>query len=152
MNVYEKSSVLECSVEDLYAFHLDVSNLKRITPPYMEATLTNEKSFVAKEGATLFIETKHGFLSTSWVVEIVQMKKPLLIVDKAIKSPFAHWEHFHEFRDLGDEMCELLDRVEYKLPLGWFGAMFDFVALAQFEKMFAHRHEATKLLLEQRSR
>jgi len=148
MHVYQKSTLIACSVEDLYAFHLDVANLVRITPPNMKVTLLNKQSFTPKEGANLLIRSQQGLFVSLWEVMIKKMHAPDIIVDQALKSPFAHWEHFHMFIDLGDGMCELRDRVEYKLPLGWFGDLFDFVVRTQFDGMFRHRHEATKAILE----
>jgi hypothetical protein len=148
MKVYEKSSFIACSIEDLYAFHLDVANLVRITPPNMKVTLLNKESFTPKEGANLFIRSQQGLFVSFWEVKIKKMHAPDIIVDKALKSPFKHFEHFHMFNDLGDGMCELRDRVEYKLPLGWLGNLFDFIVRAQFDGMFTYRHEATKAILE----
>lgn len=148
MRVYEKSSIIACSQEALFDFHLDSTNLKRITPPSMQVTLLNEATFFVKEGAHLHIEAKDGFLKTLWEVEIEKIEIPSLLVDNALRSPFVYWKHFHIFTNRGDGMCELRDRIEYKLPFGWFGALFDFVVQYKFNGMFTFRHEATKAILE----
>jgi len=148
--IYEKSSQIECKIEDLFKFHLDMGNLKTISPKGIKVTLLNE-DFVPKEGAILRLKTVKNFIPIIWEVKIDKLNAPSLLVDIAIKSPFKYWKHSHIFTQIDEDSCELKDVVEYSLPFGYFGSLFNFIAQSELKAMFEFRHEVTKKLLEKRS-
>lgn len=146
MKIFRKSTFIKCELEALFDFHLDVANLKNITPKDTHVTLLNE-DFIPVQGAILKLKTVKNFVPIYWEVEIQKLERPNILVDVALKSPFAHWKHEHKFfqRDGG---CELEDVVTYELPLGWFGALFNFLIKHELDKMFTFRHEVSIKLLE----
>lgn len=147
MKSYEKVSVIQCSVDELFAFHLDLNNLKNITPKDTKVTLLNEM-FTPKEGDILRLHTVKNFIPMIWEVEIYKIVSPNLLVDIAIKSPFSFWKHSHIFTDKGDGLCELKDLVEYTAPFGFLGRWFDFFIKRELEKMFDYRHKVTHDILD----
>lgn len=148
MQTFEKvSTIKNCTIEQLFDFHLDVSNLKNITPPDTKVELLN-KDFIPHEGGVLNIKTVKNFIPTIWQVKIEKLQKPYILVDKAIKSPFEYWEHSHIFTQKGN-VCQLKDIVKYKLPFGKFGEFFDLFIQVELQNMFDFRHEVTKKILEQ---
>jgi len=149
MNIYEKTSLIECSLEDLYAFHTDMKNLKAISPKGIKVTLLNE-DFVPKEGALLHLKTVKNFIPILWEVKIEKMDAPNLLVDVAVKSPFKFWKHSHIFTQVDENFCELKDRVEYIAPFGFLGSLLNFFVQYELEKMFRFRHQITKQLLEEK--
>lgn len=150
MKTYEKKSYIQCDIEDLFAFHLDLDNLKNITPPDTKVTLESEK-VTPKEGDLIKIKTLKNFIPIRWSVLIKKVQKPDLLVDLAIRSPFGFWQHSHIFTQIKEGICELKDVVEYKPPLYPFGNIFNFFIDHELEKMFTYRHKITKEILEQRS-
>lgn len=147
MKTYEKTSLIFCTVEELFDFHLDFNNLKAITPKDTKVTMQGAM-FTPKEGDILRLKTVKNFITTTWEVEIRTIQKPNLLFDVALKSPFKVWRHSHIFTQLEDGVCELTDRVEYELPFGIFGSLFDFIIQLELAKMFAFRHSVTKKILE----
>jgi len=147
MRTYEKTSLLTCTIEELFYFHLDLANLKAITPKNTKITLLNEP-FTPKEGDVLRLKTVKNFIPIMWEVEIQTIHEPYLLVDVALKSPFLYWKHSHVFTQRANGICELKDIVRYKLPFGFFGALFDFFVSHELAKMFAYRHEVTQQILE----
>ncbi len=147
MKSYEKISLIKnCSQNRLFDFHLDINNLKAITPKNIKVELLN-KNFVAKKGAILKLKTVKNFIPTIWEVEIKKLEEASLLVDEALRSPFKYWEHSHIFTQKGQD-CELKDVVYYKLPFGKFGELFDFFIQKELENMFNFRHSITKEILE----
>ena len=114
MKKFEKISTINCKIEDLFEFHLDMKNLENITPPNTKVELLN-KDFVPHEGGILKIRTVKNFIPITWEVKIDKIQKPNLLVDIAIKSPFKYWKHSHVFTQKGN-ICELKDVLEYELP------------------------------------
>nr|WP_321268171.1 SRPBCC family protein [uncultured Sulfurimonas sp.] len=147
MGIYEKKSLIECKVEDLFNFHLDTNNLKVISPKGVKVTLLNE-GFIPKEGAVLRLKTVKNFIPMIWEVKIDRLDAPNLLVDIAMKSPFKKWKHSHIFTQIDENLCELKDVVEYTLPFGFLGSFFDFFIQYELKSMFEFRHKVTKKLLE----
>ncbi|MBT5934890.1 SRPBCC family protein [Sulfurimonas sp.] len=147
MRIYEKTSLIECSLKKLYDFHLDMKNLKAISPKGIKVTLLNE-GFVPKEGAILRLKTVKNFLPIIWEVKIDKMDAPNLLVDVAMKSPFKSWRHSHIFTQVDENICELKDVVEYTLPFGFLGSLFNFFIQYELRSMFNFRHLITQKLLE----
>ena len=150
MKKFEKISTINCSIEDLFEFHLDMRNLENITPPDTKVDLIN-KNFVPHEGGVLKIKTVKSFIPTTWEVKIAKIQKPNLLVDIALKSPFKYWKHSHVFTQKGN-ICELKDVVEYELPFGKIGNLFDFFIQNELKKMFDYRHKITKEILNFKDR
>jgi len=148
--IYEKTSLIECSIEELFEFHLDLTNLQAITPKDTKVTLVGE-IFTPKEGDVLRLKTVKNFIPIDWDVLIQKVQKPNILVDLALKSPFSFWEHSHIFTQKENGVCELKDIVEYKAPFGFVGVLFDFFIRYELGKMFTYRHEVTKKILEEKS-
>ena len=146
MSIYERSSLIECQVEELFLFHTDMTNLKAISPKGIKVTLLNE-GFVPKEGGVLKLRTVKNFIPIIWEVKIDRLESPNLLVDIAMKSPFKSWKHSHIFTQVDKNLCELKDRVEYKLPFGFIGSLFNFFVQYELKKMFEFRHQVTKQLI-----
>ncbi|QSZ42152.1 hypothetical protein GJV85_08515 [Sulfurimonas aquatica] len=149
MSIYEKTSLVECSLEALYNFHLEMENLKAISPKGIKVTLLNE-GFVPKEGAILRLKTIKNFIPIIWEVRIEKMDAPNLLVDVAMKSPFKSWKHSHIFTQIDENLCELKDLVEYTLPFGFVGSLFNFFVQYELRSMFEFRHLITKQILEEK--
>ena len=124
MKTFEKSSLVHCDIENLFSFHLDMKNLKVITPLDTHIELLN-KDFIPHEGGILKIETIKHFIPITWEVKIEKLESPNLLIDLALKSPFKFWEHSHIFTQKGT-LCELKDVVKYELPFGKIGEIFNF--------------------------
>lgn len=149
MSLYEKTSLIECRLESLYDFHTDMKNLQAISPKGIKVTLLNE-GFMPKEGAILRLKTVKNFIPMIWEVRIDKMDAPNLLVDIAMKSPFKSWKHSHIFTQVDENLCELKDVVEYALPFGFIGSLFNFFIQHELRSMFDCRHLITKELLEEK--
>jgi len=146
VQTFEKISYIDCDIDDLFDFHLDIGNLKLITPPDTKVNLIN-KDFIPHEDGVLKIKTVKSFIPTTWEVKIQKLEKPNILIDLALKSPFKYWEHSHIFTRKGS-LCELKDVVKYELPFGKVGNLFDFLIKKQLKDMFDFRHKVTKEYLE----
>ena len=147
MNIYEKTSLIKCSIENLFNFHLDIKNLKAINPKNIKVTLLNE-GFIPKEGGVLKLRTVKNFIPIIWEVKIETLRSPNLLVDVAMKSPFKSWKHAHVFTQKECDLCELKDVEEYSLPFGFLNSLLNIFVKYELKSMFEHRHQVTKKLLE----
>ncbi len=148
MKTIEKTTLINCSQEMLFQFHMDSNNITKITPPNIVVTLLNNDTETF-EGKIVKIKTTKFFIPTYWEVKIEKLDKPNILVDVAIKSPFKFWKHQHIFTQKGS-MCELKDIIEYEMPFGIFGKIVEPLITLDIKNMFQYRHEETKRLLENR--
>lgn len=148
MKMFEISSLIDCKVEELYAFHLDVNNLPKITPPNMKVTLLNKVEKISL-GTEIYLRNVQYYLPTYWRVRVDKIKEPNLLVDLALESPFYYFRHQHIFTQKGD-LCELRDVVEITLPLEFMTKFLYPFVLKQLQSMFEYRHSITKKILEQK--
>jgi len=147
MNKFEKTTKIKCHIEDLFNFHLDTSNLIKITPKNMKVKILNS-NFKARENEVVVIKTTKFFITMFWEVKIIKLEEPNLLVDLAIKSPFKYWRHQHIFTTTKDG-CTMKDIIEFKLPFGFLGNIFSFLIKKDLNNMFTYRHKKTKNILEQ---
>ncbi len=144
---YERSVIINASIDRVFHFHDDTNNLLRITPKgikvAIEAIGTPGLGYEAK-----LVVTQYGLIRMRWHVRITQYNPPHSITDVQISGPFRTWRQHRYFRAV-EGGTELTDVVEYRLPFGWLGKIADALLVKrEIAKMFAYRQEATKRLLE----
>ena len=148
MQTFIKSSYINCDIKSLFDFHLDTNNLSNITPPDTKVELLT-KDFKPIIGQILKIKSTKYFIPMIWEVRIEKIDEPNLLVDMALKSPFAFWEHKHIFIKHGN-ICELKDVITFKMPFGFFGKLLMGFVKKDLQKMFDFRHKITKEILEKK--
>ena len=148
MKTFEKTTLINCDIQKLFDFHIDMKNLEAITPLNMEVEVLN-KDFIPHEGGVIKIKSVKNFIPIIWEVKIEKMQSPNILVDIALKSPFKFWEHSHIFTKKGS-LCELKDVIKYKLPFGKIGELFNFFIQKELKAMFDYRHKITKGFLEEK--
>ncbi len=143
--IFTKECALPCDLHSAFAFHRDIHNLPKLSPPDTVVTLRTPPAAL-KEGSVLHLHAQKGFYSMEWIVSVEKLEAPSLLVDKAVKSPFAGWVHYHRFfeREGQTVMC---DEVHVTLPFGVFGKLFESFVKRELEKMFTYRYRVTKELL-----
>lgn len=147
--VFEKSVVLDASVERVYAFHENPRNVSSISPAWLDAQI-EQGSPTAKTGEEFALRVgPRGFpFKLRWRGFWREVNHPTLLVDEARESPFQFWRHEHRFESLGPEQTRMTDHVTYRIPGGMLGKLFgETVARAQFHFMFADRHRRTRYWL-----
>ena len=146
MQIFIKSSYINCDVKSLFDFHIDTNNLQKITPNDTKVELLT-KDFKPIASQILKIKATKYFIPMNWEVKIEKIDEPNLLVDLALKSPFAFWEHKHIFIKHGN-MSELKDVVTFKMPFGFIGKLLEVFVIKDLQKMFDFRHKITKEILE----
>ncbi len=141
--VFERSVRLPVPAAEAFAWHERSGALARLNPPWERVELESHVGGL-REGAQVKLRAKAGPFWTRWEVEHRDYAPGKLFRDVAKKSPFAHWDHRHEFSDTGDGGCLLTDRIEYALPGGvageWVAGAF---TRRKLETLFAYRHAVT---------
>jgi ligand-binding SRPBCC domain-containing protein len=143
MPVFTRSTVVSATPEELFRFHENPHNLRRIAPPGMHI-LEIEAEETARPGDQFTIAVRQGPLTLHWTGRWETVEAPHLLIDTGVRCPFALWRHHHIFEpNAGGSL--LTDRVEFRLPWHLGGPFGDlFCRLVVFPRMFASRHAATR--------
>ena len=137
------SSVIEASVEAVFAFHERPDALPLLLPPW--ETVRNVKPAGSLDvGAVAQMEQRVGPLWIEIIAEHTAYEKNALFVDEMRKGPFKRWRHEHRFLpDPGG--CKLEDAITYEPPMGILGRMAAPIAIEpRLRKMFEYRHSVTR--------
>ena len=146
MNTITKTTFINCSLNELFSFHMNINNIKKITPSNIKVELLDydTKKYECK---IINIRTTKYFISTHWKIRIDAMERPNILVDVAVQSPFKSWKHQHIFTQKGS-VCELKDVIEYEIGYGLLGKIIAPFLKHEITSMFDYRHKETKNILE----
>ncbi|HET7436436.1 MAG TPA: SRPBCC family protein [Thermoanaerobaculia bacterium] len=118
---------------------------ERVVPP---GRLTGK----LEAGDRVTFEGKHFGIRQRATAKITQMKRPEVFEDMLVESAFTWLRHVHEFieRDGGTLM---IDRLEWRAPLGFLGRIADRLFVERHMRWFvATKQNALKTLAEQAQR
>jgi len=142
---FKQSQLFKNSVDELWDFISNPSNLKVITPDYMGFDITSE-DLPDKMYEGMIISYKVAPLmgiKTTWVTEITQLKDKQYFVDEQRVGPYKIWHHQHFLEDT-PEGTLMKDIVSYQTPFGFLGDIANSLIIEKkLEEIFAYR---TKVL------
>lgn len=136
-------TLLPCSVERLFAFHADTTNLPLITPPDTCVEILKFETPL-KQGDEAVLRIKKGWFGFVWKLKFERVEYPSLIVDVATQSPFNSFRHEHHFINQDDTHTLLRDVVTFSLPFWPLSSVAVWFVKREMQKMFAYRQQKTK--------
>ena len=115
---------LPITVNEAWDFFSDPKNLKTITPDYMGFDILSGADRPMYPGQLIqYIVTPIAGIPTKWVTEITHVKEKEYFVDEQRFGPYALWHHKHFIKPIRGGV-EMEDIVDYKLPFGKLGELF----------------------------
>lgn len=140
--VFERRCRIEAPAEEVYRWHARPGAFERLSPPWDPPRVESRADGIEDEGARVVLRL--GPLGLRWVAEHHDAIPGREFRDRQVQGPFAAWEHLHRMEPQEDGVSQLLDRVEYALPLGAIGERLGggFVH-RQLAALFAFRHRVT---------
>lgn len=136
-------SKMPASADALYAWHAHPEAFARLCPPWQKLDIL-ERSGGLDVGARTVIRVWLGPVPKKWVAVHTAHEHGRMFQDRQMSGPFAYWQHTHRFVPIDANTSELIDEVEYKLPLGVLGQLGGgLIAKQMLKKMFEHRHRVT---------
>lgn len=147
--IFEKTTQLPCTLQEVFDFHCNIQNLPKLSPPDTHVELLKKPQKFEKD-ALIELRAQKGYKTMHWIVQIQSFEPPYSFTDVALKSPFKLWRHTHKFFEK-EGQTYMSDIVELQLPFGFLGKMLEGYAKKELETMFAYRHKATKEFLREDS-
>lgn len=140
MYTIERIQRIPISLEEAWNFFQNPGNLSKITPSEMGFDILSEVPEKMYPG--LFINYKVSPLfgiKMNWTTEITYVDAPNYFVDEQRVGPYSIWHHEHHFKEIQGGV-EMLDRVNYKVPLGILGKLaHPLIVKPKLEEIFDFR-------------
>jgi ligand-binding SRPBCC domain-containing protein len=112
----ERTQLLPCRREELFAFFADPWNLEALTPPWLRFRIVQAPQRLVR-GSILRYRLRIFGWPIRWRTEIAACGPPAAFTDVQLAGPYPLWEHAHRFRPDGDR-TEVYDHVRYRVPGG----------------------------------
>ncbi|MCM4172292.1 hypothetical protein DHD32_12430 [Arenibacter sp. TNZ] len=141
---FKKKQEISASIEEVWAFISNPSNLKAITPDYMGFDITS-KDIPSKmyEGMMISYKVSPIFgIKTTWVTEITHLKENSYFVDEQRVGPYKIWHHQHKIEPTENGTL-MTDIVSYQPPLGLLGSLANTLIIkGKLNEIFDYRTKA----------
>lgn len=112
------------SLEEAWDFFSSPKNLAEITPDHLGFKITSKdvrEKMYPGQIITYKVKPLLG-IPLPWMTEITHVKDKEYFVDEQRFGPYALWHHKHFFKEI-EGGVEMIDKVDYKLPLGFLGSI-----------------------------
>ncbi|MEB3187315.1 MAG: SRPBCC family protein [bacterium] len=146
--VFEARIRIEAPLQRVWDFHERPDALERLSPAFPPVQV-RVPGYSLAVGTEVVLRVWLGVIPWTWVARHTAYEPPHRFVDEQISGPFARWTHEHLLEADGPEATWLTDRVTYRAPFGWLGALFGEIPIQlMLHQMFTHRHTVTKRICE----
>lgn len=127
----------------VFPFFADPRNLERITPPWLNFSITST-NFNMRAGLILDYRLRLHCIPLRWQSEITVWDPPNRFVDEQRRGPYRLWRHEHVFIPDGPH-TRMVDKVTYALWGGWL--LHPLWVRRDLEKIFSYRRKMIAELL-----
>ncbi|MDB2342518.1 SRPBCC family protein [Flavobacteriaceae bacterium] len=145
MKIYRLETVqkLPISQKEAWDFLSDPKNLKRITPDYMGFEILSGAADKMYAGQIIqYLVTPVMNIPTKWVTEITHVDEGNYFVDEQRFGPYSFWHHKHFLKPIPNGI-EMVDIIDYKIPLGILGQLVHPILVApKLKEIFEYRKQA----------
>jgi len=138
---------LDRSLDDVFAFFADASNLEAITPPELKFRILTPLPIEMAPGAQIEYRLSLYGVPFSWRTEIPVWEPGKRFVDRQLSGPYRLWEHEHRFEALGPARTRIDDVVQYELPFGPLGRLAHPIVRRKLDQIFRHRERRVAEIL-----
>lgn len=135
--------VLHAPMDKVWDFFTDASNLGKLTPKEMNMKVISKMSDnrIFQGMKISYFISPILMIPIFWQTEIITIEDRKQFIDIQRIGTFKLWKHTHSFIEK-EEGVRMIDEVEYILPFGRFGNMFnDALVLKNLQDLFKFRAE-----------
>ena len=160
MPTFERSTVVDASLDRVWEFHSTPDGLQAITPHWFDLRVERVTGpdgtpdpEVLSTGSTIDVSIRPFGVGPRqrWTSEIIHREKRddrALFRDRMREGPFEHWLHTHQFFAV-EGGTKIRDTVSYEVAGGPIGRTVGMAGLVGLDAAFRYRHWRTAALLEQ---
>lgn len=138
-----RRTVVRRPIGEVFAFFAEAGNLERITPPELKFHILTPQPVTIRQGSLIDYRLKLFGVGFGWQTLISTWEPPLMFVDQQARGPYRQWIHTHRFVENPDG-TEVLDHVEYQLPLWPIGEIALPIVKRQVNRIFDYREQVIR--------
>ncbi len=113
---------------EVFDYLTDPSTLPFLLDPTIEVqVLTNESTL--KRGSEVQLEMTRFHMSQSVRLRVEDVLRGSRLTYRQVEGLFAAWTHTLSFEDHGEQATMVADIIDYQLPFGLLGSLFDDLVL-----------------------
>lgn len=150
MRTFRQSFIIKSPIEKVWHFYTDVKHLETITPKEIELKVISTTHQNIVQGQEIWVSGKifkKIRRRMKWHSKITFLKANEYI-DEMLSGPFKKWRHLHRFGSIEGNQTEIIDEVDFELPYGILGKVFEGYAYKKLQNIFEYRKKATVKALE----
>lgn len=134
----QTTTTLPAALDEVFGFFSKAENLQRITPDSLQFKILTPGPLQMREGLLIDYRIKINGIPQRWRTRIARWDPPHAFIDEQLKGPYNKWVHLHQFRPV-EGGTEMLDQVDYQLPLQPLGRLVHPIIKRQLRTIFNHR-------------
>jgi ligand-binding SRPBCC domain-containing protein len=138
IQVLEKELVVSESIEEMFDFFADASNLEQLTPPWLKFRIESQLPVEMRVSTNIEYRLKVHGIPIKWRSLISEWNPPFSFVDEQVVGPYKLWHHRHVF-EVTPSGTLVRDIVRYSAPGGYL--INKFLVRPDLDKIFAYRHQ-----------
>ncbi|UCG85691.1 MAG: SRPBCC family protein [Gemmatimonadota bacterium] len=139
LHVIERNQVILSDIATVFSFFEDPCNLSLITPPWLNFRVRNSSDTRIKHGTRIEYTIRWYGLPMKWVSLIDRYEPGVCFADRMVQGPYRSWHHIHSLKPV-PRGVEMLDRVEYEMPLAALGSIAHALLVKrQLQSIFDYR-------------
>lgn len=123
MPLLERETFIAAPRARVFEFFADPKNLARITPRSLGFVIVDAPARSLRAGDRIRYTIRVAGMRLPWVSHISEWTDGVSFTDEQERGPYRTWVHQHLLRD-ADGGTLMVDRVDYKVPLGFLGNFF----------------------------
>lgn len=144
VETFERRVAVPVTPDELFAWHERPGAFQRLNPPWEPVEVVSQSGGI-RDGARVEVAVRIGPFRKQWIAEHQGYQPPRQFQDVQLPGgPFRRFEHTHRMEPGARAGSELVDHIEYVLPLGmvgkWLGGRF---VRRKLERAFRYRHDVT---------
>jgi uncharacterized protein (TIGR01777 family) len=138
--LYERQSLIEAPVEEVFQWHTRPGALERLTPSWEKVKVISAEGGIQNGGQTV-LEMQTGPFKRQWTALHRDYVEGKQFRDEQIKGPFAEWVHTHLFTAQTSDTSFMKDHVEYERPFGANTGVLREWLDRKIDRLFRFRHQ-----------
>jgi ligand-binding SRPBCC domain-containing protein len=140
LTTYQK---LPITLDKAWDFFSSPKNLATITPDHLGFKITStdvRDNMYPGQIITYTVKPILG-IKLPWMTEITHVTDKDYFVDEQRFGPYALWHHKHFFKEI-EGGVQMIDKVDYKLPLGFLGSIANYLFVRnKLKGIFNYRNQ-----------
>lgn len=135
----ERTAAVPASPEQVYTWLTRAGALQHLLPPWSGARVMEQPPAIA-DGARVGLALPAGPLTLRWAARYRNTIPGRQFVAEQVSGPFRRWVHLHRMTPEDNGYTQVLDRVEFDLPLGHAGRLAAPLVRRRIGRLLDYRH------------